>query len=32
LALIEQDPMLRSGLVSWSLQRWVSSVGDLGLG
>jgi hypothetical protein len=32
LALIEQDPMLRSGLVRWSLQRWVSSVGDLGLG
>ena len=32
LALIERDPMLRSGLVRWSLHRWVSSVGDLGLG
>ena len=32
LELIQQDPMLRSGLVSWSLHRWVSSVGDLGLG
>ena len=32
LALIEQDPMVRSGLVRWSLHRWVSSVGDLGLG
>lgn len=31
LALIEQDPMLRGGGVSWSLHRWVSAVGDLNL-
>lgn len=32
LALIQQDPMLQSGLVSWSLHRWVGSVGDLACG
>jgi uncharacterized protein YciI len=31
LTLIQQDPMVRSGLVRWSLHRWISSVGDLGL-
>jgi hypothetical protein len=30
-ALIRDDPMLRSGGVSWQLQRWVSAVGDLGV-
>ena len=30
-ALIRQDPMVRGGCVTWSLQRWVSAVGDLEL-
>jgi uncharacterized protein YciI len=30
-ALIRQDPMLTSGSVDWSLHRWVSAVGELGL-
>ena len=29
LALIQQDPMLRSGGVEWELQEWISSVGNL---
>lgn len=29
--LIRQDPMLRSGGVAWTLQRWMAAVGDLGL-
>ena len=31
LALIAEDPMLRSGCVDWSLHEWVSAVGDLAL-
>ncbi len=30
-ALIRQDPMLRSGCVTWSLHGWISAVGDLNL-
>ena len=30
-ALIRQDPMLRSGCVTWSLHGWISAVGDLDL-
>jgi uncharacterized protein YciI len=30
-ALIQQDPMLRSGGVTWSLHRWIGAVGDLAL-
>jgi uncharacterized protein YciI len=30
-ALIRQDPMVRSGGVNWSLQRWVAVEGDLEL-
>ena len=30
-ALIQQDPMLLSGGVEWSLQQWRSAVGDLGV-
>ncbi|MEB3331527.1 MAG: YciI family protein [Synechococcaceae cyanobacterium] len=29
LRLIQEDPMLRSGLVRWSLHRWIGVVGDL---
>jgi uncharacterized protein YciI len=29
LALIEQDPMVRSGGVSWQLHQWIAVVGDL---
>jgi uncharacterized protein YciI len=29
LAWIEQDPMVRSGGVDWSLQRWVAVEGNL---
>jgi uncharacterized protein YciI len=28
-ALVRRDPMVRSGGVSWQLQRWVPVVGDL---
>jgi len=28
-ALIRQDPMVRSGCVSWKLQGWIGAVGDL---
>jgi uncharacterized protein YciI len=28
-ALVQADPMVRSGGVSWVLQRWVPAVGDL---
>jgi len=28
-ALIQQDPMVSSGCVDWTLHRWVSAVGDL---
>jgi uncharacterized protein YciI len=31
-ALIGQDPMVRSGDVDWTLQRWVGVVGDLAVG
>lgn len=31
-ALIRQDPVVQSGLVDWSLHRWISAVGDLGVG
>lgn len=27
--LIRQDPMIRSGLVDWSLHQWLGAVGDL---
>ena len=30
-ALISQDPMVRSGCVSWTLHGWISAVGDLDL-
>jgi uncharacterized protein YciI len=30
-ALIRQDPMVRSGCVSWELHGWISAVGDLDL-
>ena len=30
-ALIHDDPMVRSGGVDWSLQRWVAVEGDLDL-
>jgi uncharacterized protein YciI len=30
-ALIQQDPMVRSGCVSWTLHSWISAVGDLDL-
>ena len=30
-ALIRQDPMLISGSVDWSLHRWISAVGELGV-
>ena len=30
-ALIHQDPMLLSGGVRWTLQRWCPVVGDLGV-
>lgn len=29
LAVIEQDPMVRSGGVSWQLHQWMAVVGDL---
>lgn len=29
LALIEQDPMVRSGGVSWQLHQWIAVAGDL---
>lgn len=32
LALIEDDPMVRSGGVRWQLHRWVPVVGDLAVG
>jgi uncharacterized protein YciI len=28
-ALIQQDPMVRSGNVDWTLSRWIPVVGDL---
>lgn len=28
-ALIDQDPMVRSGKVDWTLNRWIPVVGDL---
>ena len=28
-ALVRQDPMVKSGLVNWTLQGWIPSVGDL---
>ena len=28
-ALIRQDPVVRSGLVDWSLHQWISAAGDL---
>ena len=28
-ALIRQDPMVRSGCVTWTLQGWIAAVGDL---
>jgi uncharacterized protein YciI len=31
-ALIQQDPMVRSGGVDWTLQQWIGVVGDLELG
>ncbi|MFM7087207.1 MAG: YciI family protein [Cyanobium sp.] len=31
-ALIRQDPMVASGLVDWSLHRWIGAVGDLQVG
>jgi uncharacterized protein YciI len=31
LALIHQDPMVRSGAVDWSLHRWQAVAGDLDL-
>ena len=31
-ALIRQDPVVASGLVDWSLHRWIGAVGDLGVG
>jgi uncharacterized protein YciI len=31
-ALIRQDPVVLSGLVDWSLHRWIGAVGDLGVG
>ena len=30
-ALIQQDPMLLSGGVEWTLQQWRPAVGDLGV-
>ena len=30
-ALIQQDPMVLSGGVEWTLQQWRSAVGDLGV-
>jgi len=30
-ALIRQDPMVRSGCVTWELHGWISAVGDLDL-
>ena len=30
-ALIQQDPMVLSGGVEWTLQQWRPAVGDLGL-
>jgi uncharacterized protein YciI len=30
-ALIQQDPMVRSGCVTWTLHGWISAVGDLDL-
>jgi uncharacterized protein YciI len=30
--LILQDPMVRSGLVEWTLHQWISAVGDLKVG
>jgi len=31
LALIEQDPMVRSGGVIWQLHQWMAVVGDLAM-
>lgn len=31
LAVIEQDPMVRSGGVSWQLHQWMAVVGDLAM-
>jgi uncharacterized protein YciI len=31
-ALIREDPVVASGLVEWSLHRWISAVGDLEVG
>ena len=31
LALIQQDPMVRSGGVSWQLHQWIPVLGDLAL-
>ena len=30
-ALVQEDPMLLSGGVEWSLQQWLPAVGDLGV-
>lgn len=30
--LIREDPVVASGLVEWSLHRWISAVGDLEVG
>lgn len=30
-ALVQQDPMIRSGCVSWQLRGWIPSVGDMKL-
>ncbi|MFN9646757.1 MAG: YciI family protein [bacterium] len=31
-ALIRQDPMVRSGMVHWSLHQWIGAVGQLEVG
>ncbi|MFM7314055.1 MAG: YciI family protein [Cyanobium sp.] len=30
--VILQDPMVRSGLVAWTLHQWISAVGELDVG